>query len=87
MKRSSKERVESGELIDLKLESAIKQDRSVKVTLKKDAKMKKALKKYAKRCNVSKKGLKLVLSGVELTGEEIVSELRGKEITVHGEIE
>jgi len=86
MKRSSKERVESGELIVFKLSSALKQDRSVMVTLKKDAKMKKALKQYAKRCNISKKGLKLVLSGVELTGEEIVNELDGREIVVYGKI-
>jgi len=86
VKRSSEESVKSGELIVFKLNSAIKQDRSIKVTLKNDAKMKKALKKYAKRCNVSIKGLKLVLSGVELTGEENANELKGREIVVHGEM-
>ena len=74
------------EHVKVKLISAVRPEIGIKVTLKRKAKIKKAMKIFGKNYKVSRKKLKFVVGGVELTGGELVSELEGREIVVHGEI-
>ena len=72
--------------VKVKLKSADRPEIGVKVTLKRNSKIKKAMKIFGKKFQVSRKKLRFVICGEELIGEELVSELKGLEISVHGEI-
>merc|ERR1712179_61091 len=74
------------EEVKFKLISAMKPEIGVKVTLKRNVKIKKAMKLFADKLNVNRKKLSFVLSGVKLTGDELVSELEGGDIIVHGKV-
>ena len=58
----------------------------VKIGLKKGAKIKKAMKKFGKKFNISRKALKFMLCGEQLSGEELVGDLEGREIVVVGKL-
>jgi len=74
------------EEVKFKLTSATRPEIGIKVTLKRNVKIKKAMKIFAEKFNVSRKKLSFVIRGVKLTGDELVSELEGKEIIVHGKV-
>jgi len=69
-----------------KLISIMTPDIHLKVTLKRNVKIKKAMKIFADKFNVNRKKLSFVMSGVKLTGDELVSELEGGDIIVHGKV-
>jgi len=75
-----------GESVMFTFTSAVNKEACVKVALKKGKKVKKAMKKFANRFNVTKEMLIFEVCGVKLTGKELVDELDGKEIVVHGEL-
>jgi len=58
----------------------------VKIGLKKGAKIKKAMKKYGKKFNISRKALQFKLCGEQLSGEELVGDLEGRDIVVVGKL-
>ena len=72
--------------VKVKLKSAVRPEIGIKVTLKRNSKIKKAMKIFGKKFQVSRKKLRFVVCGESLNGEELVSELEGREIVVHGEI-
>jgi len=74
------------EEVKFKLISAMKPEIGVKVTLKRNVNIKKAMKLFADKFNVNRKKLSFVMSGVKLTGDELVSELKGGDIIVHGKV-
>jgi len=75
-----------GENVMFTFTSSVKKEASVKVAMKKGMKVKKAMKKFANRFNVTKEMLIFEFCGTKLTGKELVDELDGKEILVHGEL-
>merc|ERR1711936_1449222 len=88
---SSEEKLKQEETINsedgavmFKLTSAMKPDTCFQVKLKMEDKIKNAMKKFGKHFNVSRNALTFMLGGVELTGKELVRELDGREIIVHG---
>ena len=58
----------------------------VKIGLKKGAKIKKAMKKFGNKFNISRKVLKFMLCGEQLSGEELVGDLEGRDIVVVGKL-
>jgi len=74
------------EEVKFKLFSATSPGIGIKVTLKRNVKIKKAMKIFAEKYNVNRKKLSFVIRGEKLTGDELVSELEGREIIVHGKV-
>jgi len=74
------------EEVKFKLISAIRPEIGIKVTLKRTVKIKKAMKMFAEKFNLNRKKLSFVIGLVKLTGDELVSELEGREIIVYGKI-
>jgi len=74
------------EEVKIKLISALRPEIGVKVALKRNVKIKKAMKIFAEKYNANRKKLSFGIGGVKLTGDELVSELEGREIIVHGKV-
>ena len=72
------------EEVKIKLISAMRPEIGVKVALKRNVKIKKAMKIFAEKYNANRKKLSFGIGGVKLTGDELVSELEGREIIVYG---
>merc|ERR1719153_1596527 len=72
--------------VKFKLISAMRPEIGVKVALKRNVKIKKAMKIFAEKYNAIRKKLSFAIGGRKLTGDELVSELEGREIIVHGKV-
>jgi len=83
---SEKQLKSENEDAKFKFISIMRPDILLKVTLKRNVKIKKAMKIFADKFNVNRKKLSFVMSGVKLTGDELVSELEGGDIIVHGKV-
>eukprot|EP00092_Neocalanus_flemingeri_P033539 GFUD01036458.1.p1 GENE.GFUD01036458.1~~GFUD01036458.1.p1 ORF type:complete len:455 (+),score=107.54 GFUD01036458.1:43-1407(+) len=70
----------------LTMTSATVQGVSLKVAVKKEARTRKAMKKFGKRYRTDLRTLKFLLGSSELTGNELVADLEGSIIYVHGEL-
>ena len=78
------EQTDEVDMITFILTSAAKESVKIKIKTVKSGKMKKVMKKFGEKLCVDIQGLKFLLGGVELSGEELACELEGRNIVVMG---